>query len=372
MAFDIQKIEEKIDKTMTASMAVSTADVGGIRLQSGSECMEMAKALATANIMVPPHLRGRPGDCLGIILQAIEWGLPVMAVANKSYIVNNKGVERVAYESQLIHALIEKRAPIKGRLRHKIIGTGDERTCRVWATFTGETEPHEYTSPTLGESKQRIGRNENGKIKGSPLWDSKPELQMFYDASRDWARMHCPDVLLGAYAPDEFDGEPVDVTPTAAGKPDTLTQRLRDQRAKQGATERHGRGFDASFVESEVNSTMSGSKTIEGKALSSNAEQTADERTDDGQRPIGDDEHQGRQDDATDTSSSDDAVGSANADRDAQWDEESSAGEGEARAQEGRQEELDAADDPLGPGSAEGDEGGIKRKGGTRRPAGRK
>lgn len=266
MVADLAKIEDRIDKTATGAMEISTAHVGGIRYESASECMEAAKMLATAGVMVPPHLRQQPGTCLAVIMQALEWGLPVMAVANKSYVVNNKGVERVAYESQLIHALVEKRAPLKGRLRHQIIGEGDERRCRVWGTFEGETEPHEYTSSTLGEALKRIGKNDYGKIKGSPLWESKPELQMFYDTTRDWARMHCPDVLLGAYAPEEFpDATPVDVTPPAVETMiGGLTARLKDQRKE------HARpGFNADHVHREAEAHR-GNRIIEHDAKQEN------------------------------------------------------------------------------------------------------
>ena len=265
MVADLAKIEDRIDKTATASMEIATAQVGGIRYESASECMEAAKMLATAGVMVPPHLRQQPGTCLAVIMQALEWGLPVMAVANKSYVVNNKGVERVAYESQLIHALVEKRAPLKGRLRHQIIGEGDERRCKVWGTFEGETEPHTYTSATLGESLKRIGKNDYGKIKGSPLWESKPELQMFYDATRDWARMHCPDVLLGAYAPEEFpDAVPVDVTPAVENTITGLAARLKDQRRE------HVRpGFDADHVHRETEAHR-GNRIIEHDAIAEN------------------------------------------------------------------------------------------------------
>lgn len=156
--------------------------------------MELAKLMAVSQHAVPPHCRNQAGLCLGLAIQAIEWRMSPFAVASKSYVVN----DRIGYESQLIHAVIEQRAPITSRLRHKFIGTGDKRQCVVWATAKGETEPLEYTSPEFGKITP----------KNSPLWKTKPDLQLFYNASRDWARMYFPDVIMGVYADDELDSIP--------------------------------------------------------------------------------------------------------------------------------------------------------------------
>ena len=50
-----------------------------------------------------------------ICVQAIEWRMSPFAVANKSYVVN----DRVAYESQLVHAVIEQESNYEPRARSK-------------------------------------------------------------------------------------------------------------------------------------------------------------------------------------------------------------------------------------------------------------
>ncbi|WFU46042.1 recombinase RecT (plasmid) [Bradyrhizobium sp. CB82] len=89
------------------------------------------------------------------------------------------------------------------------------------ATFKGEKEPR-YFPPldaapdqfTLG--KLRPKRNDSGRIKGSPLWDIKPDLQLFYNMSRDWARMYAPDVISGMYGRDEMEDAGFTVASEAA------------------------------------------------------------------------------------------------------------------------------------------------------------
>ena len=83
-------------------------------------------------------------------------------------------------------------------LRNKFVGEGDSRRCIVWATAKGEAEPLEYTSSEFGKIQP----------KNSPLWKTKPDLQLFYNASRDWARMYFPDVIMGVYAEDELGQAP--------------------------------------------------------------------------------------------------------------------------------------------------------------------
>lgn len=253
MAFDVQKIEDKIDKTAAGSMTVDM-ELGGLRIQTMMEVMEFAKLMSVSGAAVPSHLRGNPGACLAVCTRALRWGMDPFGVAEKTYLVNNKGEERIAYESQLIHAVIEARAPLKGRLRFEIIGEGDERTCKVWGTFKGEIEPHAYLSGKL--ATLRPAKNEYGKVKGSPLWESQPEVQLFYSASRQWARLYAPDILLGVYSVDELEqgAEAArDVTPVKQ----SLRERLKAKR-RDGA-----RGFDHDHVEREAAVAKNGGVTIE-------------------------------------------------------------------------------------------------------------
>lgn len=195
--------EGQIERVMTERTTMVPISDFGLKFENAFQMGEAAKLMATAGPMLPEWLQGNVGGCWGIILRATELGISPLTLANWSYLVENKGVKRVAYESQFYHAIIEARAPLKERLQYEIIGEGDDRKCRVWGTFKGEAIVRELTSATLGEL--RPGKNQYGQTKGSPLWDRKPNVQMFYDTSRDWARMFCPDILGGVYARDEME-----------------------------------------------------------------------------------------------------------------------------------------------------------------------
>lgn len=182
-----QRIESRIDRAETSAMEVTD---GALSFANAGQLMEFAKLMAIANIGVPKHLRNSPGACLAVVMQASEWKMSPFAVANKSYSVN----DRLAYEAQLVNAVILQRAPIRGRFKVTYEGEDNNRTCTVSATLT-DGEEVSYTSPPIGKIP----------VKNSPLWKSDPDQQLFYFSSRSMCRRHFPDVLLGIYTPDELD-----------------------------------------------------------------------------------------------------------------------------------------------------------------------
>src|SRR5215467_5902418 len=121
---DPEKVEEKTLLTETAALPTKVGSIGihekigGMEIETVEQAFRIARALAHSGVAVPPHCREQPDTVFAILLQAQEWGLPYMAVLNKSYVTKGKGgVERVAYEAQLVHTLIETRAKLKKMLR---------------------------------------------------------------------------------------------------------------------------------------------------------------------------------------------------------------------------------------------------------------
>lgn len=251
---DVADIEKRIDRAAVATVPID-APGGGIVPRTWGEAMEFAKMMAVSGAAVPKWLRNNPGGCLAMCSRALRWKMEPFAVAEKSYLAIGKGgTEHIGYEAQLVHAVVISNAPLKGRLRYEILGTGDERRCKVWATFKNEDKPHEYTSETLGAKIKAIGKNDKGQLKGSPLWETDPEVQLAYSAVRQWCRLFSPETLLGVYTPDELPAEPIDISQEVS----TLEQRLKNAtRSRTGE-----RGFDAKQV----------AKVIEGEAKEANGE----------------------------------------------------------------------------------------------------
>jgi len=214
-----------------SGIAVSRA-AGGVSFATVAEVVDVAKLMSAADTAVPKHLRANPGACLRIVFQAVEWQMSPWAVADKSYVVN----DRLAYESQLIHAVIEARAPLRERLNTKFLGEGVDRQCEIVGLFLDGTT-RSYTTPKLKDIK----------VKNSPLWTSDPDQQLFYYASRAWSRRWCPDVIMGLYTKDELRDNP------NLGRPDEEPEQGLHARLIGGNVSRD-EGHKEGYVEQQLES----------------------------------------------------------------------------------------------------------------------
>lgn len=195
--------------------------------------VNLANIMSTGKATIPQEYRNSPGDCLAVVMQAVQWGMNPFAVAQKTHFVSGK----MGYEAQLVNAVITALAPTKDRLHFewfgdwsKVIGKfdikrGDKGEYRVpgwnlkdeeglgikvWATIRGEDEPR-VLELYLAQARTR----------NSTLWADDPRQQLAYLATKRWARLYCPDVIMGVYTPDEFEDARVerDVTPSATAGP---------------------------------------------------------------------------------------------------------------------------------------------------------
>lgn len=192
----------------TDTSAAIFSPTGLQKLQAFAEVM--SQGVAT----VPKHLAGKPADCLAVALQAAQWRMNPYAVAQKTHLVN--GV--LGYEAQLVNAVVTSSKAVRGRFHYryggdweKITGTKNKSDesglfVEVGAILNGEPEI------TWGEPLYLIDIT----TRNSPLWKTAPKQQIAYLAVKYWARLYCPEVILGVYTPDEFESEPRamrDVTP---------------------------------------------------------------------------------------------------------------------------------------------------------------
>lgn len=151
----------------------------------------LAEAMAKAQIAVPQHFRGKPGDCLAVVMQAAQWGMNPFAVAQKTHVVNGA----LGYEAQLVNAVVQASGAIVGRFHYEYRDDGDAVECRVGAILAGENDI------TFGEwlSAKSV------TTKNSPLWKTNPKQQLGYLQIKNWARAYTPGAILGVYSTDELE-----------------------------------------------------------------------------------------------------------------------------------------------------------------------
>jgi len=188
----------------------ATNQQGGALMQprNGRELMDMANMMSGSGQMVRDFYRGNPGDCAALIMICQPYGFNPFMVSWKTYKASKSADAPISFEGQLVNAMVNQSAPVKGRLRYTYDGEGDAMTCTVTGTDRETGEDITYTSPPVGKIP----------IKNSPLWKSDPQQQLGYFSARSWARRHFPELLLGVYTREEIEGAPMrDVTPQPGG-----------------------------------------------------------------------------------------------------------------------------------------------------------
>ena len=213
---------------------------------------KLSNVMANSGAFVPAHFREKPDACMAVVMQAARWGMDPFAVAQKTHIVGNSGV--LGYEAQLINAVVTKMSPTKDRLHYewfgewenivgrfvkKTSGKGNEYIApgwdlndekgvgiRIWATMKGEEEPREL-----------VLMLSQAQVRNSTLWASDPRQQLAYLAVKRWARLYCPDVLLGVYSDDELEDRPEKIINPASAERVSIQEITRDTVTTNSAQE---------------------------------------------------------------------------------------------------------------------------------------
>lgn len=191
-----------------------------MRPSNGRELMDMANLMSQSGSMIRDFYRRNPGDCMALIMICAPYGLNPFQVSWKTYRAPAKDSSAedapIAFEAQVVAAMVNVSAPVKGRLRYSYHGEGDNLVCTVTGIERETGEALDYTSPKLGQIA----------VKRSPLWRSDPRQQLGYYSARAWARRHFPELLLGVYTREEIeDAEPMrDITPREGTFADRATR----------------------------------------------------------------------------------------------------------------------------------------------------
>lgn len=193
--------------------------------QQIARLQRLAEIMATAQVTVPDGIRGNVGDCFMICVQAHIWNMSPFAVAQKTFTVKGK----IGYEAQLVSAVITRHA-----LKDKPVFVYSDDWEKVLNKFTtAKNNGKEYTvsswkphdenglyvdiSATLkSEDQPRTMRIYLSQAypRQSSIWATDPKQQLAYTAIKKFARLHCPECILGVMDQDDIESvQEKDVTP---------------------------------------------------------------------------------------------------------------------------------------------------------------
>jgi len=226
-------------EVQNTELRVVATDSRALVLDKGSmdSMMRVADLMASSKVTIPAHLRNSSGDCMAVVMQAMQWGMNPFSIAQKTHLSQSGAL---GYEAQLVNAVIVACGAIKGQPEfefigdwNKVLGKVEERKSDkggkyyvptylksdedglgviCTATLSGETIPRSITI-MMSQCYPRF----------STQWATDPQQQITYVAVRKFARRYAPGSILGVYTPDELEeSQPqreIDITPKSEIKP---------------------------------------------------------------------------------------------------------------------------------------------------------
>ena len=180
-----------------------------------NQILRAADMLSKTSI-IPQSYQGKPQDCFVAIEMANRMGVSPMVVMQNMYVVKGKP----SWAGQACTMLINSCGKFKD-VQH--IYTGEKgkpnRGCYVTATRISDGSQVDGVEVTM-QMAQSEGWTSNSK------WRNMPELMLAYRASAFFARVYCPEAMMGVQTAEEVydaDSTPINAATslTAALKGET-------------------------------------------------------------------------------------------------------------------------------------------------------
>ena len=178
------------------------------------QLLRAANMLSQTSI-IPATYQGKPQDCFVALEMATRMGVSPLVVMQNMYVVKGKP----AWAGQACTMFINSCGKFAG-VKHVYTGEKgtDSRGCYVTAIRISDGVQVNGVEVTIAMAKAE-GWTSNTK------WRNMPELMLAYRASAFFARVHCPEALMGVQLADEiYDTE----TSRNAKKTSTLTAALKE------------------------------------------------------------------------------------------------------------------------------------------------
>ena len=179
------------------------------------QLLRAANMLSQTSI-IPATYQGKPQDCFVALEMATRMGVSPLVVMQNMYVVKGKP----AWAGQACTMFINSCGKFT-QVKHVYTGEKgtDSRGCYVTATRISDGIQVNGVEVTLAMAKAE-GWTANTK------WRTMPELMLAYRASAFFARVHCPEALMGVQLADEiYDAD----ANRSATRTSTLTAALKEE-----------------------------------------------------------------------------------------------------------------------------------------------
>ena len=184
-----------IEKQEKATLAMTSR---GLTPSTLDEAWRYATALSRTSF-VPEAYRGKPDDCLIAIDTAMRLNVAPLMLLQNSYIVHG----RPGMEAKLVIALVNNSGGFTDPLDYEIDKKDPaEKSYRVRAFATRTSTGKILYGPWITWD---IVKAEGWESKAGSKWKTIPALMFAYRAATWFARMHCPEVLMGMQTVDELE-----------------------------------------------------------------------------------------------------------------------------------------------------------------------
>lgn len=184
---------EPESKLLSVAMAAATPSVWTDKDQF-NQMLRAAQMLSQTNI-IPQSYQGKPQDCFIAVDMATRMNVSPMVVMQNMYVVKGKP----SWAGQACTMLINSCGKFRD-VKHIYTGTKgtDNRGCYVEAVRVSNGETVQGVEVTISMAKAE------GWI-SNPKWRNMPDLMLAYRASAFFARVYCPEALMGVQTYEEVE-----------------------------------------------------------------------------------------------------------------------------------------------------------------------
>lgn len=193
-----------------AAVAVPTGNVWQDKV-AFEQTARVANMLSKSTL-VPASYQGNPQDCFIAVEMAARMNTSPIFIMQNLYVVKGKP----SWAGQACMAMINACGKFRN-VRHVYVGEKgtDSRGCYVTAERIADGETVNGTEINMAMAKAE-GWTSN------PKWRNMPEQMLAYRAAAFFARIHCPEALMGLQTVEEVQDVTVNST-------DELTARLKGE-----------------------------------------------------------------------------------------------------------------------------------------------